>query len=782
MKNIKYIDDFVCINTRNSKCKIAYVRENFGPEAIKELFRGVLEPDTFISSKYFYRKKALNLDFFLDEANWYCNEINLILFNNLKRLRIDLLQLGKFTIDSDSKANNVLVLAYFQLLGPISTMVKANEVNRLYNRTKNVNVFKLSDTSATVRLNYLPGYSHSEEVTMYNIGCYLGIMERFIKIDNGSAKYRILKDEFDESNGFTEIAFNWTSNINTWSLVKWTWGLLTSRLVGKTYLSSHHSLRMHHEHIVNAFESELAIKDKLKSENDNYYRQLIEEKTNRQHELEHIVAIKTKELASLLEQKELMFENISHEFRTPLTIILGNIDSISSDNIEKTKSVLEDQSNRLLRLVDNLLALAEIRAFKTEYEVIDIERKAHLLIESFKSLSDSRNLHLQLLTDLEYSHVRIPKDALELVMNNIVGNAIKYAISETEIRVTLCLIGNTLRINVINQSHEIDTESAIQRFNHGQLGSLVSSGIGLDIVNELAQKLGGQFQIAQQEASVICDFTLPIERTSLAPDSELIDDATIVPKRTSMICGKVMIVEDNLELSNFLRDILSVQFEVVSLENGALALDYLHSTENLPELIISDVMMPLMGGFELCAKVKADRLLGSIPFILLTAKGDTQSQREGYTAKADDYIVKPFDKANLFAKVVNLVETLQKAKAEAISALYTSSLNTDDEFTLKFQSVLAQEFSNPELDIAFVADALNTSTKTLNRRLSGRFGKTFSEVLKCYRIEKSVAMLHSGRAIKEIAFDCGFSSQSYFSQCFKQVMGMSPQDFINSRK
>jgi DNA-binding response OmpR family regulator/ligand-binding sensor domain-containing protein/two-component sensor histidine kinase len=487
-----------------------------------------------------------------------------------------------------------------------------------------------------------------------------------------------------------------------------------------------------------------------------------------------MVERRTQELNKALEDKEKLFANISHELRTPLTIILGSIRSEAEKSKNTTNKIIESQSNRLLALVENLLALAEVRAFEESNELLNIEDKATLTVHSFESLARERGLSTELSLRLENPVISVQKGAMDLLLNNVIGNAINHAIPNTNITVTLESVNATLCITVVNEAESFDVDTSKQRFVTSDKGH--TGGLGLDIIKEVTEKLGGKFTFTQDDSLVTSQASIPVQFLTDVTTDKVEKD--LLDEQSGNLVGTILLVEDNPELSDFVSNLLGSSFTVHSSRNGREAIDWLESQETVPDLILSDVMMPVMDGVTLCEKVKSDRAMASIPFILLTAKGDATSKLKGYEAKADDYIVKPFNPAELESKIINLIQTFQNAKAKASHALFTSQLNTDNSFIQDFQALMKDMLSEQELNPEFVAGKMNVSARTLNRRLSAAFGMTFGELLKHMRIEVAIQLLAEGKMIKEVAFDCGFSSQSYFSQSFKQVKGVTPKEFI----
>lgn len=490
--------------------------------------------------------------------------------------------------------------------------------------------------------------------------------------------------------------------------------------------------------------------------------------------LEEKVRNRTRELNSVLEQKNTLFENISHEFKTPLTIILSCVKSSSSE-----LRVVENQCERLLTLVNNLLALSEARSPTPKLSVTNLESKAILLINGLETLTAERGLKIEKSITLPNRHAEVYEGLLDLLINNILGNAIKYASKNSVITFLLRGKADSLELEVMNYTDKVVNESALERYKTSHREQQ-NTGLGLDIVKELVNRLNGKLHVSYLDSKFAISVLIPVSFVDedavkiIKPDvpSQRSDASTFETKPL------VMIVEDNSELRRYLRTTFERCFEIVEAKDGQEALDKLDDSTTLPSLIISDVMMPNMDGFELCKKIKKDAELNCVPFILLTAKTDLTSQAKGYELQADDYIGKPFNSDILLSKSSNLIRTLQRANASAERALLGVPKSIEDEFVSELRAILDVNYFDSKFSAKSLANNLNVSERTLERRLSVKLGSTFSAVLRKFRIERACEMLINGKSIKETAYDCGFASQSYFGQCFKQERGVTPSCFV----
>lgn len=247
--------------------------------------------------------------------------------------------------------------------------------------------------------------------------------------------------------------------------------------------------------------------------------------------------------------------------------------------------------------------------------------------------------------------------------------------------------------------------------------------------------------------------------------------------------AKLLVVEDEASLRSHLDEVLSQNFIVSFAENGKLAMESLSENE-LPDIILSDVMMPEMSGFELCKLVKENAETSHIPVLLLTAKADLDSQKLGLTNLADDYMTKPFSSEVLVMKISNLHQTRQAFRKQLLDSILSSKNIVSNEkpvmlFANKVQEQLSRNYSDEAFAIQDMASTLAVSEKTLNRRLKSQFGQSFTAVLRDYRLERAYEMLKFNTVIQNVAFDVGFTSPAYFTKCFRERFGVKPSEVAN---
>jgi signal transduction histidine kinase/DNA-binding response OmpR family regulator len=496
--------------------------------------------------------------------------------------------------------------------------------------------------------------------------------------------------------------------------------------------------------------------------------------------LESLVGQRTKELNISLQDKQRMFENISHEFRTPLTVIIGNTEALLKGEHNKRVGVVHNQSIRLLSLVEQLLKLAELKATKKAVQTVNLREFIPIQVNSLSSLCEQYGVTLQLTDTTKLPTVEIIDDSIMLIITNLVGNAIKYADRGTQIAISVDVCDNKLSFKVINQAESFDTEISKERFvrldkseNRSENINTSGNGIGLAIMQEIANLNHGIFDINAKQGLVTAQIALSIKVVEQPTPSIPLEHSSELDC-TNLTLATVMVVEDNPELREFITGILIEHFDVIACEDGAEALKQLQTTESLPDLVLTDVVMPNLNGLLLTQAIKNNDELRAIPVVILSAKDDLPTVKEGYQSLADDYITKPFNSDLLLSKLTNLISTLRAMKEKTLMSLLVAKVKPKTELETKIVEALEVNYSQEAFSVHLLAEHLAMSAKTLNRRLLSIYGLPFNQLLRDYRLEKAKDMLCADLSAKEVTFNCGFSSQAYFGQCFKAKFDISP--------
>ena len=529
----------------------------------------------------------------------------------------------------------------------------------------------------------------------------------------------------------------------------------------------------------------------------------------RAEQLEATVNERTRELAErnqrveeqkatiehLLSRKNSLFANVSHEFRTPLTLILGPLDQL----IEKAKNSSEQKpmfqrlrrnANRLLNLVDQLLFLA--RTTGSHYQIretLRLDECVEYLVSSFQPLAEEKSLQLTT-TKCHAASVLANKDAVESMVSNLLSNAIKYTPAGGQIMVSLERLSDTVKLSVSDTGRGLsisEQATIFERFTRlDEDRSVEGTGIGLALVRELAEAHEGDIEVE----SVIGEgttFTLVLPLTAAAtPVQERIE----APKpdheapRSSASRKNVLIIDDDRDMLEYVAECLEQDFHCTVASNGREGLEL--ALELVPDVIVSDVMMPEVDGYEFSRAVREDERLSHIPIILLSARGSRKSRIEGWNAYADDYLVKPFDHNELRARIHNLLKVREllrtKVHGELVEHGKPTGLNKKEQaFVDRLDTILERRFSEIGLSRTDLASDMAVSDRQLQRKLKALIDQNPSDYLREFRLRKAKELLLQGEQVALAAEYCGFASPSQFGQAFKQRFGVTPKKFQTER-
>ncbi len=508
----------------------------------------------------------------------------------------------------------------------------------------------------------------------------------------------------------------------------------------------------------------------------------------------------SKKEKELYNAKIQFFTFITHEIRTPLTLIKAPLEKIlkSNDGNASTKAnleIIEKNTQRLLNLSNQLLDFrkTESKGFRLNYVKTDVKLWIENILQPFMPILEKEEKKFTTHIPEEYIAAYIDREAFSKIISNLIANAIKYSDKTVCLTLTTDNEKKTFTVSVTNDGFLIPEEEKENIFTPfyrlKETENKQGSGIGLSLARSLAEFHSGNltYRHTTDGLNLFC-LTLPTEQ---ADGYTMVADETpeTYPSETISIpqAGKpvVLIVEDQADMRKFIAQELSTNYQVLEADNGKSALGQLK--ENNVNLIISDVMMPVMDGFELCNTVKNDVDYSHIPFILLTAQHNLQSRLEGLNKGADAYMEKPFSIELLIAQIQNLLKSreilnktyLEKPLAPA-SSLAVSPV--DDIFLSKFNAYLDEHITDEALNVEMLAAEMGMSTSSLYRKVKGLSGMSPVDFIKISRLKKAVLLMQNGETrMNEIAFQVGFSSPAYFSTCFQKQYGKSPSEFIKSR-
>ena len=494
------------------------------------------------------------------------------------------------------------------------------------------------------------------------------------------------------------------------------------------------------------------------------------------------------------------FTNVAHEIRTPLTLIKGPLENIilKKEVDSETKEdlyIMKQNTERLLNLTNQLLDFrkTETRGFRlnfTECDVVAVLRETYL---RFTSLAKQKGLDFILELPQECFMADVNQEALTKIISNLLNNGVKYA--STYLRVSLETDEKVFHIRTFNDGEMIpDTmkEEIFKPFVRLDKEDEVTTGtgIGLALSRSLAELHQGSLMMEKgEEVNCFC-LTLPVNQ-----DSTITLSAENVSQVEENSCGweqeetdtkekkpMILVVEDNPDMLAFIRKQLTTEYSVLTAMNGIEALAVLDN--HYVNLVVSDVMMPQMDGFELCKTIKSDLSYSHIPVVLLTAKTNIQSKIEGLELGADAYIEKPFSVEYLLANISSLIHNREKlrqtfAKSPFVAANTMALTKADEEFIWKLNDIIQANLHNPEFSMEDMADALKMSRSSFYRKIKGVLDLSPNEYLRLERLKQAAQLLKEGKSrVNEICYTVGFNSPSYFSKCFLKQFGVLPKDFI----
>lgn len=511
------------------------------------------------------------------------------------------------------------------------------------------------------------------------------------------------------------------------------------------------------------------------------------------------------------EIKSRFFANISHEFRTPLTLIQGPLQQIEENANGSRDAIpvalrhiktMRRNTDRLLELVNQLLDLSKLDSGKMKLQLVkgDLLQLLRALTASFESVAERKSINYHVHFPDDTSIKFFDKDKIEKIVSNILANAFKYTPETGTVSVTVDIENERLRIMVEDNGPGIpkkELDKIFDRFYQIEGTEDKGSGIGLALVKELVTLYRGQISVNSEPGKGSrFRITLPVGRNFFSEDEFIygefkpetnFTDKNIFEKEERLASKSqlgnlplLLVVEDNADLRHYISEIVSEHYNVIEAVNGKEGLE--KAIYEVPDVIISDVMMPIMDGFALTQKLKEDERTSHIPVILLTAKAGQTHKLEGLTIGADDYLVKPFDAPELMTRVQNLVNQrkLLRRKFAGEILLKPSEVavkSTEQIFLQKILTAIEINMSEENFGVEELAKELYMSRSQLHRKLVALTGQSPSELLKNTRLLRAKELLQKKSASpSEVAFQVGFNSHAYFSKCFKEEFGISPSE------
>jgi len=513
--------------------------------------------------------------------------------------------------------------------------------------------------------------------------------------------------------------------------------------------------------------------------------------------------------------KSRFFANISHEFRTPLSLILAPVEEmIASSSLflsHKTNlHLVKRNANRLLDLVNQLLDLSKLDAGKMGLKMQNegLMQFLNILTSSFDSLAEIRQIHFRKSINLPSTEMWYDKDKLEKIIGNLLSNAFKFTDmgGAVSFSVSPANKGATLLIQISDTGKGIaeeDLSHVFSPFFQSRLiaaDGLAGTGLGLTLVSELVKLHKGKIEITSKlNAGTSISIILPVTKADLEFEEvqsnqdiriERYKDSlrTIArsdePQTHGVYATSILVVEDNLDLRNFIVSCFGDDFRIIQAGDGEQGLEL--AIENLPDLIISDVMMPKMDGINMTEKIKKDERTSHIPVILLTAKIDTESRIDGFRHGADDYLAKPFVTEELKIRVENLIELRKKLAAKYRKNLLAPAElprmpSAEEKFVFSLRAAIEGHLSDSDFTVEQLAEEMCLSRTQLFRKVKALLDMSPSEMMNDIRLQRAADLIHAKTdTVTQISYSVGFNEQSYFAKRFRKKFGVSPSEYSKS--
>jgi signal transduction histidine kinase/DNA-binding response OmpR family regulator/ligand-binding sensor domain-containing protein len=526
----------------------------------------------------------------------------------------------------------------------------------------------------------------------------------------------------------------------------------------------------------------------------------------RRYKLKQEMELKEREalqLKKLDEIKNRFFSNITHELRTPLTLILTPAlrlrETLQQRDQQQWLAAIERNTQRLLRLITQLLDLSKIesgslRIYETQGSIRHFIGE---LVLSFREKAEQKSIELSYTSSLKEEFFWFDADKLDQIVGNLLANALKFTPFGEKVDLTLDSgFPEGVYIHVRDTGKGIPAEQLpliFQRFYQvePQSSNKYGSGIGLSLVKELVELQKGTIHVespAPEPWRTVFTVWLPYRNAphpAASPEMEKMQAPPAADTLPTEERPTILLVEDNQELAGFIADCLASSYEIILAADGGKGLE--KAIALLPDVIISDFMMPLINGFDLCIKLKNDELTSHIPFILLTAKAGLEHRLEGLVSGADDYITKPFHVQELLLRVGNLLrrqqlfrDKMRREMGRLPAACEENTANCDaitNDFLQKIYDLVGENLDDPEFSVEELARQVGMSRANLHRKVKTLIGLPTGDLIRNYRLKRAAEYLKQGYNSSETAYKVGFNSPAYFSKCFRDLYQVSPLEF-----
>jgi signal transduction histidine kinase/DNA-binding response OmpR family regulator/ligand-binding sensor domain-containing protein len=511
---------------------------------------------------------------------------------------------------------------------------------------------------------------------------------------------------------------------------------------------------------------------------------IVQERTDEVLSQKLVIEKQYQKLDSLAKSKEIFFENLSHEFKTPLTLVLGPIKKLSfkygSSGDSKMFQVVEKNANKVLNMVEQLLTISRLRSglsniSRTNIKFSDFIRSK---ISEFQFLVEQKNITLYI-DELNDNNVLIDRDSLDKILNNLLSNAIKYNVQGGFIKIQYKEMQNKIQVDITNSvtpAEQIIPDNIFNRFYREDTIER-GSGIGLSFTRELIEQNGGEIAVNQSKATEI-SFQLLLELSSGV--EEHVKQAQSKAENVDNNQIKILLIEDDEDMRFYIKQELS-EYTVETASDGVEGVAL--AKKSIPDIIISDIMMPRLDGYGVIEELSNHQLTSHIPLILLTAKSSAASKIRGFKAGALEYLKKPFDANELRLRIANILR-LQAQSVKSYRGLLQPNnarsemtIDRDSDFVQQCFEHLETNYSIPEFDGKSFAKMENMSERQFQRKSKALFELSPSALIKEFRLKKAAEELLMGHGITTVCFSCGFIDTAHFSRVFKQKHSLSPTEY-----
>ena len=506
----------------------------------------------------------------------------------------------------------------------------------------------------------------------------------------------------------------------------------------------------------------------------------------------------------IYEEKIRFLINISHELRTPLTLIYASLKRILNKEVKQDElsEYLQGAFKQANQMKDIINIVLDARKMEVGQEVLHISsHPLHKWIqevaETFQTASKAKEIEITYDFDDSIQSIAYDDTKCKVVLSNLIMNALKYSPNQTRIVIKTIRTNESIQVHVQDQGiglDNVDIKKLFTRFYQGKHNE-GGSGIGLSYAKMLIDLHGGRmgaFNNKDRGATFFYEIPANLQEQEVScPQHSYLNELLSSPEEEEKIESgsfslqgySLLIVEDKQDLREFLRNALKDKFKkIYQAENGLVALEVIKQQQ--PDIIVSDVMMPQMNGYQLCKEIKENLNISHIPVILLTARADSESQMLGYKLGADAYLPKPFEMEMLLSVIQNQMRNREYIKSRyrgnqfILSPQEATFSNADEQFMIKLNEMIDQNLSQPDLDVKFLTAQMAMSRTSLYNKVKELTGMGANDYINRRRIDKAIILLtQSDMSITEISEQVGFTYQRYFSTLFKEMKGMTPSQF-----